>query len=171
MKKRLVVLLLCGMTWCGQWVSIGHAMDPIFKASSPLIGKTLPNFEVYDMNWETKNFASIRKGNRAILFFWATWCPHCRTQLKEIENNRSALEKEGIEIILINVGEKKKDVAAYLQRSQLPVEGYLDWDGAVSEQFGVFGLPTFIFVDKVGIVSAFEHQLPRNFSNYFAANR
>ncbi len=161
MTKRMIIL--GGVLMAGLALVPARpvpAMDPMFRGPSPLIGKPLPDFQITDIAMNKQTFSEIRGDKGAILFFWATWCPHCRTQLQEIERSDAAFEKAGTRIILINVGERRKDVAAYMQRAGMPVEGYLDWDGAVSDKFGVYGLPTFIVLNKEGVVTAVQHHLP-----------
>lgn len=143
------------------------AWDPLLRAPHPLLGKALPEFEIKDTELTTWSFADIRKGRRAVLFFWATWCPHCRSQLQDIQANWTKIEEAGVVMMLINVGENRKQAIAYLQRAGLPQTGYLDWDSAVSNKFGVYGLPTYIFVNEEGIVTAVQHQLPENIDSVY----
>ena len=143
------------------------AMQPLLVPPSPLIGKTLPDFTIKDAGLTDWTFAAIRKDGRAVLFFWATWCPHCRTQLKEIKAGWDKIEDAGAAIMLINIGENRKTASGYLQREGLPTAGYLDWDHAVSNSLGVHGLPTYIFVNEEGIVTAVQHHLPANVETVF----
>lgn len=144
-------------------------MDPLLlRGPNPLIGKPLADFEIDDIDSEKQRFSAVRGEDRAFLFFWATWCPHCRTQLDVIKRNRQQLKDSGIKILLVNVGESRQQVAAYLQKNGLPLpEAYLDKDGSVSNTFGVTGLPTYIFVDENGIVAAVQHHLPQKLSEVY----
>lgn len=144
-------------------------MDPLLlRGPNPLIGKPLADFEIHDIEGKKKTFSAMRGDNRVIMIFWATWCPHCRTQLDVIRRNHQKLIDSGVTMMLVNVGESRDQARAYLVNAGLPLkEGYLDQDGSVSNKLGVNGLPTYIFLDENGVVAAVQHQLPQTLSEVY----
>jgi len=108
-----------------------------------------------------------RKNKNIVLFFWATWCPHCRTAIANFPKQLPELKKQNIEMVLINVGEDKNVVKRYLSTVKIDPDIILDKSGKVSTIYGVAGLPTFVLIDKDGIVKAVEHALPNNFGYVF----
>lgn len=145
----------------------GLAMDPMIKQVNPLIGAKAPAFTLPDLNAKDYRLDELRADKNTILFFWATWCPHCRTQLKEIQANQEKFISKNVQIVLIDSGERKEQVTKYLNQLGVTLNVYLDLDGRVSDQYQIIGLPTFIFINQQGVITAVEHHLPGNFSDYF----
>lgn len=143
------------------------AMEPMVRQGNPLIGQPAPGFDIGGGEFRQRSFAEIRDGKKTILFFWATWCPHCRRELQEIYRRRTEFPAYDVNVMLIDVGEEQQQVSAYLKRAGVMMDGYLDWDGKISDQFGVRGLPTYVFVNENGTVTAFEHRLPTDFLALF----
>ena len=52
-----------------------------------------------------KSIAQQRSSRRVVFVFYATWCVPCREGIAKLSNNSAELEKSGILIVLINVGE------------------------------------------------------------------
>lgn len=166
MRKNffLTVVLLVGF-----WVVLGTAQAQFFFLESPLVGEKAPAFELKDLRSISQDFTSLSKDKNTILFFWATWCPHCREQLKELDRRMAELKTAGIQLFLVDLGEEKGIVENYLDKSKLDVLVLLDKEGLVSENYKVLGIPTFVFVDKGGVVRTVEHALPENLKASFCA--
>ncbi|MDD2752831.1 MAG: TlpA disulfide reductase family protein, partial [Candidatus Omnitrophica bacterium] len=54
-------------------------------------------------------------GRPSILFFWTTWCPYCRTELRALNKMYPQMEKEGITVFAVNVGEENYKVKRFLK--------------------------------------------------------
>ncbi len=52
-----------------------------------------------------KNIAKQRSRKRIVFSFFATWCTPCKEGLVRMSRNAAELEKRGILVVLINVGE------------------------------------------------------------------
>ncbi|MGE0267983.1 MAG: TlpA family protein disulfide reductase [Candidatus Omnitrophota bacterium] len=166
MSKNRILILAAGF-FLGLGINQGMAMDPMVRQVNPLIGKKAPVFTLPDLNAKNNSLDELRAGKNTILFFWATWCPHCRTQLKEIQANQEQFSSKNVEIVLIDSGERKEQIVKYLGQLGVTLNVYLDLDGRVSDQYQIIGLPTFVFINRQGVIAAVEHYLPGNFSDYF----
>lgn len=82
---------------------------------------------VLDINTENYQSAIVDNDQPAIIDFWATWCPHCKRIAPVYE--KLAGEYEGS----LTFGRVDSD--------EVP---------ALTEQFGVEYLPTFVVLDKDG---------------------
>ena len=69
--------------------SMTYAMGDGSFMTQTLIGKPAPDFTLDTLSAKQVNMTSYRSGKKAIIFFWATWCPHCRVQLKELNARRA----------------------------------------------------------------------------------
>jgi len=119
-------------------------------AAQPLRNKTpelAPNFNLLDL--ENKEFSlSDFKGKPTILFFWTTWCPHCRKELKQLNTTHAQFLKDGVELAAINVEEPVEKVQSFMQRYPFSYKVLLDKDATVARDYGILGVPTYIFIDK-----------------------
>jgi thiol-disulfide isomerase/thioredoxin len=78
-----------------------------------LQGDIVPNFFVLAMDNETeldrkglKEEAQKNGAKRIALSFFASWCENCREEFKSLRKNASKLKENGVQIYLIDVGEK-----------------------------------------------------------------
>ncbi len=144
-----------------------QAHSQFFFMEDPNVGKEISDFTLNSLKGEEVNFTKFRDGQKSILFFWATWCPHCRRELKSLNVIRKEMDKQGIKIVLVNVGEPARIVKKYLEKHKIDGLVLLDKEGALSESYGVIGLPTFFFVDGEGVVKDVTHSLPKKYEKIF----
>jgi len=52
-----------------------------------------------------KAAAAQKNSKRVVLAFYATWCIPCREGLTKLSSNAAELEKNGVLVVLVNVGE------------------------------------------------------------------
>ncbi|MBF0485422.1 MAG: redoxin domain-containing protein [Candidatus Omnitrophica bacterium] len=129
----------------------------------PLRGKAAPNIVLEKLEGGRVGLIDQVKGKQAIVFFWATWCPHCREQIQALNARRSELEKAGIMIEFVDVGEPKGQVKAFLKDHQMSDNVFLDIDTQASEAYSVYGIPTLYFIGRDGIVHEALNEFPDNF--------
>ena len=132
---------------------------------SSLIGQQAPEFILDTLQGSDVSFQQLRDGKPAIMFFWATWCPHCRSQLKILAQERSQIEGNGIQIILVDSNESFQAVKSYSDANNMAFDVFLDTDGKVARSYKVIGIPTFFLVDRDGIVMDVQHSLPQDYQN------
>ena len=71
----------------------------------------------------------------------------------------SQYEKDGIKILAIDLGEEKDLVSRYVTKYKIDVEMVMDQDSILEESYKLIGVPTFIFVDEKGMITAVRHSL------------
>ncbi|HSA31986.1 MAG TPA: TlpA disulfide reductase family protein [Candidatus Omnitrophota bacterium] len=130
---------------------------------NPLIGKQAAEFTLKDLDGQEWTLSQIREGRPAILFFWATWCPHCRTQLSALNQQIEEIHKKGIEVILIDLEEGPKQVKAFMDRNGLELNVLVDTDGRTTDDYVIPGVPTFYFIGADGKIRTVEHHLPDDY--------
>ena len=67
---------------------------------SPLIGKAAPDAVLVKSDGTSASVIGEQQGEKAILFFWATWCPHCYEEVGTINDNFASIEQKGIKNLL-----------------------------------------------------------------------
>lgn len=161
MKSVLRVLLIFGLLFAAFQPS--RAMGQFFFMENEGIGKPAPDFTLPTVGGTAISFAQFRGNDKAIIFFWATWCPHCRRELGTLNQKKEELAAKGIKIALVDIGEDEAMVRQYLQKNKVEMTVFLDKDNAVAESYHLVGVPTFLFVDAQGIVRGLEYSLPENY--------
>ncbi len=159
MMFRVVILILF---LAGAW-GPSFAMGQFSFLETTMAGKPAPDFTLKTLKGPDANMTKFRAGQPAIIFFWATWCPHCREQLKGFNAQAEEIGKKGIKVILVDIGESKGEVQAYVDKNKIMFEIFLDQEETVVEKYAVIGVPTFFFVNAKGEIKSTEHYLPENF--------
>jgi len=158
--SRVVMFIILALLVFG----LSKSRAQFFVFGSSLVGEPAPEFSLPTLTQNNVSLSEYRAGKPAILFFWATWCPHCRTALKNLNTESSSIKSKGIKLVIVDIGESKEQVASYAQRAGLNMEIFLDQNNTTSDDYQVVGVPTFVLVDKEGIVLSVEHSLPKNYA-------
>jgi len=140
-----------------------QAKAQLFFMPDSLIGKAAPEFTLKNLEGKELSMTKYRDGQSAVIFFWATWCPHCRTALKGLHQKKAEFETKGIKLILVDLGESAEEVREHLFKTKMDLDVFLDMDTALSEIYGIIGVPTFFLVNKDGVVKQIDHALPKNY--------
>ncbi len=166
------------MKIAGRWMlvlSMAVLVFMPFKAEgqfifdeNPLLHKQAPDFTLALTSDETTSLNKYRGSDPAIVFFWTTWCPACREEMRLLVRQADGFKKKGIKVILVDAGESPRRVKSFLDKIKLPFPSFIDEESLVSEQYGLIGLPTLFFIDRDGVVVDIEHALPDNFADIFA---
>ena len=163
LKVFLMAVMLAAVGISGVF-AMGSVPTSVTKEMS---GKAAPNFQLDTLTAPKVDMTTYRDGKKAIIFFWATWCPHCREQIKELNAQSEAIFKKGFKILLVDVGEEAQQAQAYAQRNQVKLDIFLDQDSSVSENYRVIGVPTFFFLDEKGMIVETTHALPENLEDVY----
>lgn len=123
------------------------AMPPLTASGGPAV-----DFKLQDTYGNTVSLSSYSGKQPVFMIFWTTWCPYCREALKKINSMYSDLKKENWEILAINVQESSGKVKNYLNNSPLSFKVLLDSDGGTARSYEVMGVPTYLLIDKSGVV-------------------
>jgi peroxiredoxin len=119
-----------------------------------------PDFRIQDLDKNTVELKNFR-GKPVLLFFWTTWCPFCLKELKTLNKTSVELSKKGVELLVINTSEREHNARRVAKNYNLSFRVFLDEDGSVADAFGVYGVPTFVLIDKNGNLVFSDNTFPR----------
>ena len=100
----------------------------------------------------TQSLSGFR-GKVVFLNFWATWCGPCRQEMPSMDALYGKFREKGLEILAVNIMEKKADVLAFMESNKLSFPAYLDIDGTVSNSYGIQSIPTSFLIDREGKIA------------------
>ncbi len=135
---------------------------PVLSAKEAVLA---PAFTLEDTQGNKINLADYRNKQPVLLFFWTTWCPFCREELKALNGRRTDLMKIGWKIMVINVGESASRVNDFLKKNPLLFSVFLDTNSAVSYVYDVLGVPTYVLIDKTGSIVFRNNYFPLDYEN------
>ncbi len=102
---------------------------------------------------DTQVQLSDYRGRVVFLNFWATWCEPCLREMPAFVEFQAQQDENGAAVLLINMGEDRTQVAAFVEQlgvGNLPI--LLDPGRDVSRAYAVELLPTTLIIDALGVV-------------------
>mgnify|MGYP000523984432 CR=1 FL=1 len=81
-----------------------------------------------------------------VLYFWADWCPICRT----VEGTINALDEDWPVLTVAMQSGDAANVARHLRERNLDWHTALDEHGQLAARFGIRGVPTMLVIDADG---------------------
>jgi cytochrome c biogenesis protein CcmG/thiol:disulfide interchange protein DsbE len=121
-----------------------------------------PDFKLEDIKGDSVTLNSYQDKEAVILLFWATWCPYCRKELKNLNGMYQELKKEGFEVLAVNTGETFYKADNFAKDYKLNYPVLLDEDTFVTSSYGVVGIPFYVIIDKKGSVRFTDHHFPHS---------
>ena len=100
-----------------------------------------PDFSLPDTSGTIHKLSDYR-GKVVIINFWTTWCPPCREELPSMNRAWHTIEKEGIAMLAINMGEDEDTIFIFSADYPTDFPVLMDQSGEVIGQWPVKGLPT-----------------------------
>jgi thiol-disulfide isomerase/thioredoxin len=117
-------------------------------------GQRLIPFKGYDLNGQPFDLQQSIGSKPVMLIFWASWCPSCKTEVPKINQLAEKFRSRGMEFIGVNVGynDSVERAQAFVKKTGMSYPVFFDSKGAVTEQYGLQGVPTVIIADKNGVI-------------------
>src|SRR5262249_45171547 len=81
-------------------------------------GDRARDFESKTLKGETVKLSQLR-GKVVLLDFWASWCEPCKKELPLLAKMAPRLKEQGVEIVAVNIDEKKDNAEAFLKEHGL----------------------------------------------------
>ena len=145
------------------------SLTPVAKGQFEGIDKSeicedLPNFRLSNLSGEEVFLSDYLSEDHLLLFFWTTWCPHCRRGIKELARIISRSDQLASKIVLINIGESQRRVRKFLsQFRKVSFNVLIDPRGELAWDCRIIGVPTYIVINKKRKVEFYGYYLPRDY--------
>lgn len=122
----------------------------IFVFSLAYAKTEAPDFRLKNLAGEEVILSSYRGQKPVVLIFWNTRCPFCIRELLWLNERYPRFIQDDCKLIAVNIGESISKVKNFLKKIPLDFEIVLDPDLEVAEEYNLFGVPTYIFIDRDG---------------------
>ena len=127
-----------------------------------LAGSRAPELEVDDwLGVKPPTLASLQ-GKPVVLFLWAEWCGDCRAQAASLARIKSRHAADGLQILALSRYYEKTADKRAAEKARVDSVWKADYAGigtipmvmstASMERYGGSSTPTFVFVDRAGVV-------------------
>ncbi|MBI3609128.1 MAG: redoxin domain-containing protein [Nitrospirae bacterium] len=118
-----------------------------------LIGTQAPSFSGPVVRTGEMITSSRFQGKVVLLNFWASWCLECRTEHENLlALNRRFGSNPDFVMLGINYQDRKEDAEKYLEVYGSTFNHLRDPKGAISIDYGVYGVPETFVIDRQGVI-------------------
>ena len=126
------------------------------EAGLAAIGAAAPNVELRGPRGQRMRLADFR-GKIVLLEIWASWCPDCHVMFPVLDTLSRDFRAHGVEVITVNVDEKRKDADAFLKTQRHQLRVMFDPQARVADAFDTLGIPASYLIDARGMIR-FTHE-------------
>jgi|SRR6202162_6468351 len=124
------------------------ALLPALDSSEPA-----PRFSAKTLAGEAFNNQSLI-GKVALVEFWATWCPYCRSDAAPLDDLAMEFEKDGLVVLAVDVAESKRTVRAFLEQNPRKAKIVLMEDTNLAAVFAAKSFPQYVLINREGRVAS-----------------
>ena len=111
-----------------------------------------PRFSAKTLDGERYTNQSLA-GHPVLIQFWATWCPRCRGDQPVVDAIARDFADQGLVVLAVDIGESKRTVKSYLDRSPRQCKIVLMEDTNLAAVFGAKVVPTYVLIGADGNVA------------------
>ena len=148
--RRLVITLAVLLPLIGI-LAYGFMRDPRY-INSPLIGQQAAPFTVTLFDGKKLSLDDLR-GKTVFLNFWASWCPPCRAEARDLEAAWQRVKNSDVVFLGVDIQDTEEDARAYLKEFNVTYPNGRDLTGKVAVDYGVWGIPETFFIDPQGRIT------------------
>jgi cytochrome c biogenesis protein CcmG, thiol:disulfide interchange protein DsbE len=148
--RRLIItiLVIAPFLWL---LAYGFTRDSRY-IKSPLLAKPAPPFTLTLFDGSKLTLNDLR-GKAVFLNFWASWCPPCRAEARDLEAAWQRIkDKDGV-FLGVAMQDTEKDARAFLDEFKITYPNGTDPSGKIAVDFGVWGIPESFFIDPQGRIT------------------
>jgi len=148
--RRVIITLAIILPLIGL-LAYGFSRDPRY-INTPLIGRQAPPFTLTLFDGKKISLDDLR-GKAVFLNFWASWCPPCRAEARDLEVAWQQLKDTDAVFLGIDIQDTEKDALAFIREFNVTYPNGRDAAGKIAVDYGVWGIPESFFIDPQGRIT------------------
>ena len=126
----------------------GQPLPPAVAA-----GFKAPDFTATDLAGTTHSLAQNR-GQVTLMKFWATWCPHCRSDVPYMKELFTRYHGNGVRLVTVSVDQDPEALKAFMTKEHVPYPVISALTAPeLTERFEVQGIPAYRLIDADGVIA------------------
>ena len=121
-------------------------------------GAAAPAFTAADLSG-VQHAIPAKAGGATLLQFWATWCPHCRSDMPLLQDLHARYHERGLQIIGVSIDTNADAVRSFVHDKRLafPViaalEHLQETNIDLSDLYQADGVPAYFLIDATGTIA------------------
>ena len=115
------------------------------------VGSVLREASLYGFFGDFRKLSELR-GKPLIINVWASWCGPCRAEMGALERLSRRLGARRVKVIGISTDDDAAAAAAFLMKSRVTFDNYLDRKLLLENMLGANTIPLTVLVDAQGRV-------------------
>ncbi|MEX0802739.1 MAG: TlpA disulfide reductase family protein [Candidatus Binatia bacterium] len=151
MPWRRVVITLLIIAPILALLAFGFTRDARY-ITSPLLAKPATPFTITLFDDRTLNLEDLR-GQAVFLNFWASWCPPCRAEARDLEAAWQKIKDKNVVFIGVALQDTDKASLEFLKEFGVTYPNGRDESGKIAIDYGVWGIPESFFIDPQGRIT------------------
>ena len=115
------------------------------------VGAVAPVFTAMDVAGHPQALADAN-GQATLLQFWASWCPHCRSDLPYMKELFTQSQGKGLRLLTVSVDQDAEKLKAFLAKEQVlyPVISAMESAPDLPDRYEMQGIPGYYLIDAKG---------------------
>ena len=110
-----------------------------------------PDFSFTTYQEQDVSNASLR-GKVVLVDFWGTWCPPCRESVPALRNLNKKYAGKAFQLVSVSSDDDEDVWKTFIKAERMDWSQYIDLPGEVLHAFKVDSFPTFVVLDKDGVI-------------------
>jgi cytochrome c biogenesis protein CcmG/thiol:disulfide interchange protein DsbE len=120
--------------------------------TSPLIAKPAAPFTVTLYGGGKLSLEDLR-GKAVFLNFWASWCPPCRTEARDLEAAWQKVKDKDMVFLGVALQDTDQNAQEFLKEFNVTYPNGKDESGKIAVDYGTWGIPESFFIDPQGRIT------------------
>ena len=151
MPWRRLVITLAVIGPILALLAFGFTRDARY-ISSPLIAKPAAPFTITLFEGGKLRLEDLR-GKAVFLNFWASWCPPCRAEARDLEAAWRKVKDKNMVFIGVALQDTDRNSIEFLKEFDVTYPNGKDESGKIAVDYGTWGIPESFFIDPQGRIT------------------
>ncbi len=114
--------------------------------------ESAPDFILTLFDGDTFQLSS-HKGKPVLINFLASWCIPCRKEIPALNQVYREYGPKNVTFMGIAIDDTEENAKGFVEKFELGFPSGIDKTGEIKEAYGLYGVPTTLFIDSKGIIN------------------